>query len=156
MSKKITAQDLILYIGLPCAIYDLLPNGEINKDVVAPAYIEGVDVHLNKVIAERVNYEPIQVKPILKRLEELTIDDTIFINCEIMGYNKPKNHLERMKWHHDDLRDIHEYGFMQFATHESIWMPKITEYLVRKGYNMELIPHGTYLLQNKNGIATEE
>ena len=66
---KITAQDLILCIGLPCAIYDLLPNGEINKDVVAPAYIEGVDLHLNKIIAERVSYESVQVKPILNVLK---------------------------------------------------------------------------------------
>ena len=91
--KKLTAQDLILFIGLPCAIYDLLPNGEINKDVVAPAYIEGVDVHLNKIIAERVSYEPAQIKPILKRLEELTMSDTVFISCDIMGYNnEPDKH----------------------------------------------------------------
>lgn len=139
--SKITAKDLIMFIGLPCAIYD--------KKTVVPAYIEGVDVHLNKVIAERVKYEPAQVKPILKRLEELTIDDTVFISCDIMGYDKPKNNLERMKWHHNDLNDIKEFGFIQFATHDSIWMPKVSEYLIRKGYNLELIPHGTYLLQNE-------
>jgi len=151
---KITAQDLILFIGLPCAIYDLLPNGEINKDIVASAYIEGVDVHLNKVISERVSYEPVQIKPILKRLEDLTMSDSVFISCDIMGYdNEPDKHGN---WHKSDLNDIKGFGFFQFEKHDSIHMPKVIEYLIRKGYNMELIPHGTYLLQNKNGIATEE
>jgi hypothetical protein len=155
VKAKITAQDLILYIGLPCAIYDLLPNGEINKNVVAPAYIEGVDVNQNKVIAERVNYEPIQIKPILKRLEDFTIEDSVFIS-EVMEYDKAENESEKMQWHHNDLNDIREFGFIQFDTSDSIFIPKIIEYLIRKGYNLHLLPHGTYLLQNKNGIATED
>lgn len=153
-NKKITAQDLILFIGLPCAIYDLLPNGEINKDVVAPAYIEGVDVSLNKVIAERVTYEPVQVKPILKRLQDLTMSDSVFISCEIMGYDNESS--KHGGWLKNDLEEIKEFGFIQFEKHDSIHMPKVIEYLIRKGYNLELIPHGTYLLENKNGKATEE
>jgi hypothetical protein len=132
-----------------------LPNGEINKDVVAPAYIEGVDVHLNKIIAERVSYEPVQIKPILKQLEALTIDDSVFISCEIMGYEKSNDDAYK-KWNQNDLNEIKEFGFIQFDKSDSIHMPKVTEYLIRKGYNMELIPHGTYLLQNKDGKATEE
>ena len=145
---KITAQDLILYIGLPCAIYD---GGE-----PVSHYIEGVDVNQNKVIAERTNYNPEQIKPILKPLEELTIEDTVFISCEIMEYDKPVNELEKMQWHHNDLNNIKEFGFIQFEKHDSIWMPKVIEYLIRKGYNLNLLPHGTYLVINKNGKTIDE
>lgn len=152
---KITASDLQYYIGLPCAIYELNNDGTINKDIdPAPAYIEGVDEPLNKIIAERIDYEPIQVKPILTNLEELTIEDTVHMSCEILGYDKGTKE-EHIKWHENDLKEIREYGFIQFATSDSIFMPKIILYLIKKGYDLHLLPSGSYLIYNKNGRAFE-
>src|ERR1700741_2884227 len=143
---KITAQDLAPFVGLPCAIYS---GGE-----TVPHYIEGVDIHLNKVIAERVNYNPEQIKPVLKDLECLTVEDTVFISCDIMGYERGTV-KEQKKWHQNDLRDIREYGSIQFDTRDSIFLPKIMEYFTRKGYNLHLLPHGTYLIKHKDGKVVD-
>jgi len=35
-------------------------------------YLEGFDWYLNKVIAERVNYDPLWIKPILRPLDDIT------------------------------------------------------------------------------------
>ncbi len=153
-NETITAKKLMFFIGLPCVIYDLLPNGEINENVLAPAVIEGIDVALNEVIAERINYKPEQVKPILKRMSDLTIEDTVFISCNILNYDEDPDQHET--WHNSDLNDIKEFGFIQFATHDSIFMPNVIEYFIHKGFDIGLLPHGSYLLQNKNGIATSE
>lgn len=40
-------------------------------------YLEGIDWHLNKVIAERVSYPIEWIKPILSRLEDMTEEDWI-------------------------------------------------------------------------------
>jgi hypothetical protein len=143
--NKIKASDLIFCVGLPCAILE-------EGDPISH-YIEGVDVTKNEIIAERVNWKPSQIKPILKRLEDWTIEDTVFLSCNILGYDdEPKKYK---KWHANDLRDIKEYGFIQFATHDSIHMPKVIEYFIREGYDLGLLPKGTYLIQNKNVAPTE-
>lgn len=144
--KKITALDLAPFVGLPCAIYS---GGE-----PVSHYIEGVDVYLNKVIAERVNYEPEQVKPILKDLCLLSIEDTVYISCNIMEYDKGTKEVQK-KWHKNDLNDISEYGMIQFHTSDSIFIPKIAQYLTIKGYNLGLLPPGAYLLKQKDGSVIE-
>jgi len=155
IEKIITAKDLQFYVGLPCAIYELNEDGTINNDIdPAPAHIEGVDVSLNKIIAERVNYEPQQIKPILKDLEQLTIEDTVHISCVIMGYDDGTLQ-EKIQWNRNDLIDIKEFGFIQFDKSDSIFTPEIILYLIKQGYNLHLLPHGSYLIENKNGRAIE-
>jgi hypothetical protein len=56
MIKFTTATEAIPYIGQPCLIFDSLEN----KSPVE-AYIEGVDIVANKIIAERANFEPHQI-----------------------------------------------------------------------------------------------
>ena len=56
MTKFTTATEAIPYIGQPCLIFDSLEN----KPPVE-AYIEGVDIVDNKIIAERANFEPHQI-----------------------------------------------------------------------------------------------
>jgi hypothetical protein len=152
--RKITAQDLILFIGLPCAIYELNADGTINTEIEPVGhYIEGVDINNNKIIAERVSWEPVQIKPILKRLSELTVEDTVFINCDIIGHDRQDNKTHDA-WNVHDLNDVKEFGCLQFVREDSIFVPQIIEYLIRKGYNLHLLPHGSYLLKNRNGMAT--
>ena len=155
IEKTITSKDLQFYVGLPCAIYELNADGTINKDIEpAPAHTEGVDVSLNKIIAERVNYEPQQIKPILKNIEEITLEDVVHISCDIMGYDRETPEKEK-GWLEDDLNDIKEFGFFQFEKHDSIFMPSVILYLIKQGYNLHLLPHGSYLIYNKNGRAFE-
>lgn len=145
-NKKIKALDLAPFVGLQCAIYS---GGE-----PVSHYIEGVDIHLNKVIAERVNYNPEEVKPILKDLKCLSIENTVHISCAIMEYDKGTK-KEQKKWHENDLKDIEEFGFIQFHTSDSIWLPQIINYLIKEGFNLHLLPHGTYLIKGKDGIVRD-
>lgn len=80
MKKR--AIDLRFFIGCSCAIMD--------GDEPTPSYIEGIDVHLNKVISERVNWEPEMIKPILRRFDSLS-------RHEVEELNKlwPKEHINR-------------------------------------------------------------
>jgi len=145
-NKKITALDLAPFVGLQCAIYKgLKPSHLFSKR------IDGVDINLNKVIVDGKKHNPEDVKPILQELSEFTIKDTLHITCNIIGYTKVSK-KEQKKWHEKDLNDIKEYGFLQFNTSESIFLPEIIKYLVGRGFNMELIPHGTYLISSNNGV----
>lgn len=142
MTKKVTAKDLVMYVGLPCAIYD-------GGDPVSN-YIEGVDIYLNKVICERVNYEPEQIKPILRKLEDIKINESVHISCEIMGYDEePEKHK---KWNDNDKREIREFGMIQFDTQDSVCMPAIMNYLIQRGFNLHLLPHGSYLEVDEKGF----
>lgn len=143
--KKITAKDLAPYVGLPCAIYD---GGE-----PVSHYIEGVDIHLNKVIAERVNYEPEQVKPILRRLEDITVEETVYISCDIMGYDRENDELHQ-KWNQNDKEQINKFGFFQFDTRDSIFTPAVTLYLISRGFNLHLLPEGSYLETDGEKVIT--
>ncbi len=69
--KEVTAKQLINFIGLPCLIYD-------GGQPVPHDRIEGVDIDCNEVIAERTNYKPIQIKPILKKFELYFVNDFDF------------------------------------------------------------------------------
>lgn len=135
---KITALELAPFVGLQC-----MSNGEIQR-------LDGVDIRLDSAMSKMTRYMPESVKPILKNLNCLTIEDTVYISCDIMGYDRGSI-KEQKKWHKNDLRDIEEYGFIQFDTKDSIYMPQIMHYLTKKGFNLHLIPHGTYLVQDKNG-----
>ena len=141
MAKKITAKDLALFVGLLCE-YNIGESKCIGK-------IEGVNIKDNYVTAAGFRFHPEDVKPILKSLECLSVEDTVHISCDIMGYDKGTV-KEQKKWNKNDLNDIKEYGFIQFDTSDSIFMPKIIEYLIKQGFNLELIPHGTYLLDGKD------
>ncbi len=143
-NKKITALDLAPFVGLQCAIYkNSKPSHLFSKQM------DGVDIKLNKVIVGGKKYNPEDVKPVLQELSELTVGDTVHINCNIIGYDKVSK-KQQQKWHETDLNDIKEYGFLQFDTSQSIFLPEIIKYLVSRGFNMELIPHGTYLIGNNN------
>ena len=67
---------LHLYRRSPILIYDNL----VDPDAYVSAYLEGVDWELeNIVIAERTSYNIKQVKPVLKRWENLTEDAIRYI-----------------------------------------------------------------------------
>jgi hypothetical protein len=145
-NKKITALDLAPFVGLQCAIYKgSKPSHLFSKQ------IDGVNIKLNKVIVDGKKHNPEDIKPILQELSELTVEDTVHINCNIIGYDKSSK-KQYQKWHETDLNDIKEYGFLQFDTSQSIFLPEIIKYLISRGFNMELIPHGTYLI-GSNGIV---
>ena len=76
--KPLRAIDFKFYIGSPCLIYEL--PGSKHKCEPVPDRIEGIDMVANKVISERTNYDPIQVKPILKPLNTLTEADHDFLD----------------------------------------------------------------------------
>lgn len=140
--KKVTAKDLSLFVGLPCAIYG-------GGDPVSH-YIEGVDIDTNKVIAERVNYNPEQIKPIFRKLEDITIEESVHISCDIMGYDSSTDDMHR-QWNQNDKMDITEFGMIQFDTKDSIFLPKVMKYLIERGFNLHLIPEGTYLEVDEKG-----
>ena len=144
--KEVTAKDLIHYIGLPCLIYD-------GGQPVPHPRIEGVDIDCNEIIAERTNYKPKQIKPILRELENLTLKDTVYISCDIMGYDR-ETEQEQITWHQNDVNQIKEFGMIQFDTKDSIYLPKVFQYLTEQGYNLHLLPHGSYLIMDKDGKIT--
>lgn len=56
MIKFNKATEAIPFIGQPCYIFDSIKN---NPPV--EAYIEGVDIVADKIIAERANFDPHQI-----------------------------------------------------------------------------------------------
>lgn len=58
------AIDFRFFIGCPCYITD--------TDSPVPSTIEGIDGQLNMIISERVNYDPILIKPVLRRFNSLS------------------------------------------------------------------------------------
>ena len=81
MEKQIKAIDFKFFIGCPCAIYEIDNIGEINYSIdPSPSFIEGVDHYGNLVISERATYEPIQIKPILRKLESLNREEVEHLN----------------------------------------------------------------------------
>jgi hypothetical protein len=141
-NKKITASDLQFYCGLKCLVYG---GGEPVTDT-----IEGVDICSNKVISERTDYEPHQVKPILKRLEDITLEEVVHIIVDIQGYNDVSQSTKEL-WHKEALFDINSFGFFQFDKSTSIWTPSVTMYLLKKGYNLHLLPIDSYVETDVNG-----
>lgn len=145
---KITAKDLSLFVGLPCLIFD---GGK-----PVSHYIEGVDIDQNKVIAERTNYNPEQIKPILRRLEDITVEETVHISCNILEYDMANESIHKT-WNENDKKEINEFGMIQFNKQDSIFMPLIIAYLIKQGFNLHLIPHGTYFEKDSQGrLLTEE
>jgi len=43
---------------------------------------------------------------------------------------------------------------IQFDTKDSIFMPLIITYLIKQGYDLHLLPHGSYVIQDKDGKIT--
>jgi hypothetical protein len=68
-----SAKDFIFYIGCDCLIFDNLENPKLGS----PAYIEGVDIVANKVICERANFDPSVIKPILRPISSMKIEEAI-------------------------------------------------------------------------------
>lgn len=67
--KKLNQNPIHLYAGVPCAICD--------SDQPVPDYIEGCDWVQDKIIAERVNWEPEIIKPILRDLSDMTKEEAL-------------------------------------------------------------------------------
>jgi len=89
-------------------------------------YLEGVDWHLDKAIAERVSYPFEWVKPILSRLEDMTEEDR--------------------KTAYSFSNDVeHIIGWCTMPTFEGFLLQdaKAISYLLSKGYDLfNLIPSG--------------
>ncbi len=81
LMDKITTETKLKLFGqhLGAKILICEPNVE-----PVPHYLEGIDFHLQEVIAERVNYNPDWVKLILKPLH--SIKDYELIECCFIGY----------------------------------------------------------------------
>lgn len=69
ISKYFDANPIHLYIGSPCAIYD-------TSEPVS-AFIEGYDSCQDKIISERVNYDPKIIKPILRDISNITNSEAL-------------------------------------------------------------------------------
>jgi hypothetical protein len=142
---EVTAKDLIYCIGLPCLIYD-------GGQPVPHSHIEGVDIDTDSIIAERTNYKPKQIKPMLKELENITVQEVVHMSINIMGYDDEPDKHEL--WHQNDVNQIKEFGMIQFDTKDSIYMPLIITYLMKQGYDLHLLPYGSYLTQDRFGKIT--
>lgn len=70
-----TAKDFIFYVGCDCLIFDNFENPKLGS----PSYIEGVDIIANKVICERANFDPSLIKPILRPISDMKIEEAIKI-----------------------------------------------------------------------------
>lgn len=138
-TKTITAKDLASYIGCMCMFLN-------EKEELAKGLITDVNTKRNKVFVSHhpEEFEPEKVFPILKLLENITIEDTIHISCEIMGYDREDDETHK-KWNENDKQSMIEFGYFQFDTKDSIYTPAITMYLISRGYNLHLLPHGSYV-----------
>jgi len=110
-----TALDAVhfkFYIGCPCAIFELEPNRNSVEPV--PSTIEGIDVETNTIISERTTYQPIQIKPILRRIDTLsreelhilheiwnieheTFEASVFEQAELISY-LTSIHIDVFNW----------------------------------------------------------
>ncbi len=67
--KKLEQNPIHLYAGSPCAICD--------TDEPVSDYIEGCDFTNDKIIAERVDWEPEIIKPILRDISNITLEEAL-------------------------------------------------------------------------------
>ena len=67
--KKLEQNPIHLYIGQPCAIYD--------TDEPVSDTIEGCDFVQDKIIAERTNWDPSVIKPILRDISNIKMDEAL-------------------------------------------------------------------------------
>lgn len=86
--KKLTQNPIHLYAGVPCAICD--------SDEPVPDHIEGCDWYQDKILAERVSWEPEIIKPILRDISDITKEEALhIINMAWWPVNKvPIENLE--------------------------------------------------------------
>lgn len=69
--KKLDKNPIHLYIGVPCAICD--------TDMPVSDTIEGCDWIQDKIIAERVDWEPEVIKPVLRDVSDITNQEALEI-----------------------------------------------------------------------------
>lgn len=141
----ITSEDLYPFVGGLCMTFK---DGNLNTKL----HIEGFDLIKNKVICSGEEYDHENVLPILRKLEDITIEETVFISCNIMGYDR-ETEEDHIVWNDNDKRMINEFGFFQFEKHDSIFMPKVMQYLINKGFNTHILPEGTYAEIDNNGVV---
>lgn len=85
---ELSIKDFRYFIGCDCAIYELNDENEIDLSVEpVSSTIEGIDIHLNSVISERVNYQVKQIKPILRKLTSLEREEVTHLNKLWNGKN---------------------------------------------------------------------
>jgi len=85
---ELSIKDFRYFIGCDCAIYELNDENEIDLSVEPfSSTIEGIDIHLNSVISERVNYQVKQIKPILRKLTSLEREEVTHLNKLWNGKN---------------------------------------------------------------------
>lgn len=138
-TKTITAKDLALYIGCMCMYLD-------KDETLHKGMISDVDTKRNKVFVthQSEEFEPERVFPMLKLLENITIEESVHISCQIMGYDEEDEETHK-KWNQNDKQSMIEFGYFQFDTQDSIYTPLITMYLISRGYNLHLLPEGSYV-----------
>lgn len=135
MENNLTAEDLINCVCLPCTINDY---GDVKY------YIQGVDVNKNIVIVDSEGLDPKNITPILRRLIDITVEETVFITCNIMKYNQ-EDKESHLIWNQNDKQMIEKFGFFQLEEHDFEYIPIITSYLIKRGFNLGLLPEGSYL-----------
>lgn len=67
--KKLEVNPVYFYMGQPCAICD--------TDNPVSDFIEGCDFVQDKIISERVNWNPEIIKPILRDISDMTIEEAV-------------------------------------------------------------------------------
>lgn len=145
--RTIFAKDLALYANKMCMVNI---GGELHN-----GRIDGVDFKNNLVYCLGNKHFPQNVIPLLKKMEDITVEQSVYISTEIMGYDKSDDETHK-KWNENDKRDIDEFGFIQFDTKDSIFMPKIIAYFLKEGFNLHLLPKGTYGYYSKGTVDLTE
>lgn len=67
--KKLEKNPIYLYMGQPCVICD--------TDEPVPDIIEGCDFVQDQVICERVNWDPNIIKPVLRDISDMTLEEAL-------------------------------------------------------------------------------
>ena len=148
-----------------------------DTDEPVSAFIEGCDFDNDEIISERVNYDPNIIKPILRDISDITIEEAIeLVDIGVFSYKKPKsnikikNNIECKTLFIDfdvigfnnetstskfslNLKDnnfnLYEINsYNEFNLIVLLNPYKITVYILSKGFNLGLLKEGSYIIRN--------
>lgn len=86
--KELERNPIHLYVGSPCAIFD---SAEPVSDT-----IEGCDYVQDKIIAERVNWSPTIIKPILRDISDITSEEALEV-ANLVWFARGLKRIEKVE-----------------------------------------------------------